>query len=480
MQKPVVVLVGRPNVGKSTLFNRLIGERLAIVDDVPGTTRDRLIAESNWAGYDFFVVDTGGIDPTKQRAQEPLSVGSKEFIRDIREQAELAMSEADVILLLVDAMQGVTQADRELVDLLRRRQNTVEGASQTPVLLVANKAESKTAWLGSMDFYSLGLGEPYAISAIHGTGTGDLLDAVVEHFPHAIDDDTEDTSIKVAIVGKPNAGKSSLLNKLVGQERMIVSNIPGTTRDSIDTKITFEDQAFTLIDTAGIRKRGAIEPGVEKYSVLRAMKSIERCDIAVLVIDAESGITAQDTHIAGFIKDAWKSVILVVNKWDLIEKDSYTAIEFENRIRQELNFLPYVPIVFISAQTGQRVHQLLPLVMEVQKERLFKMTTSQLNKVLVDAQDKHQAPSGTGKPFHIYYGTQVRSEPPTFMLYCNDPKLGHFTYLRFLENQIRQVYPFLGTPVRLVLKKREREEREDRPRSNKPVERGAGRKKKTR
>ena len=458
MKKPVIVLVGRPNVGKSTLFNRLVGERLAIIDDVPGTTRDRLVAEGDWAGHDFFVVDTGGIDPTRQRSQEPLSIGSADFIADIRAQAEIAMEESDVILLLTDAQQGVTEADREIVQILRRRQSIVAGANHPPIILVVNKADSEIYRTNALDFYSLGLGDPFPISAIHGTGTGDLLDEVVAHFPQSVEDEEEDASIKVAIVGKPNAGKSSLLNKLTGETRSIVSPIPGTTRDAIDTRITWEGLPITLIDTAGIRKRGTIIPGVEKYSVLRAMQAIERCDVALLVIDAVTGVTAQDTHIAGYINQAWKSVILIVNKWDLIEKDTNTSLEFEKNIRQALNFLPYVPIIFISAASGQRVNQVLPMVARVQEERLVRLTTSQLNRILQNAQDMHQPSSGSGRMFRIYYGTQVRSEPPTFLLYCNDPKLGHFTYLRYLENQIRKEYPFVGTPIRLVLKARERNE----------------------
>jgi len=458
MKKPVIVLVGRPNVGKSTLFNRLIGERLAIIDDVPGTTRDRLVAEGDWSGHDFFVVDTGGIDPTRQRSQEPLSIGSAEFIADIRVQAEIAMEEADVILLLVDAQQGVTEADREIVQMLRRRRPAAAGQSIPPIILVVNKADSELTRANALDFYSLGLGEPFPISAIHGTGTGDLLDEVVKHFPQPAEDEEEDNSIKVAIVGKPNAGKSSLLNKLAGENRSIVSPIPGTTRDAIDTQISWEGLPITLIDTAGIRKRGAIIPGVEKYSVLRAMQAIERCDVALLVVDAVTGITAQDTHIAGYINQAWKSVVLIVNKWDLIEKDTHTSVEFEKTVRQALNFLPYVPVMFISAASGQRVNQVLPMVARVQEERLVRLTTSQLNRILQNAQDMHQPSSGSGRMFRIYYGTQVRSEPPTFLLYCNDPTLGHFTYLRYLENQIRKEYPFVGTPIRLVLKARERSE----------------------
>ncbi|HOA21621.1 MAG TPA: ribosome biogenesis GTPase Der [Anaerolineaceae bacterium] len=458
MKKPVIVLVGRPNVGKSTLFNRLVGERLAIIDDVPGTTRDRLVAEGDWAGHDFFVVDTGGIDPTRQRSQEPLSIGSAAFIADIREQAEIAMEEADVILLLTDAQQGVTEADREIVEILRRRQSIVEGRNHPPIILAVNKADSELYRANALDFYSLGLGEPFPISAIHGTGTGDLLDEVVSNFPKQEEPEEEDTSIKVAIVGKPNAGKSSLLNKLAGENRSIVSPIPGTTRDAIDTQISYEGLPITLIDTAGIRKRGTIIPGVEKYSVLRAMQAIERCDVALLVVDAVTGITAQDTHIAGYINEAWKSVILIINKWDLIEKDTHTMVEFEKTIRQALNFLPYVPVIFISASTGQRVNQVLPLVARVQEERLVRLTTSQLNRILQNAQDMHQPSSGSGRMFRIYYGTQVRSEPPTFLLYCNDPTLGHFTYLRYLENQIRKEYPYVGTPIRLVLKARERGE----------------------
>jgi len=458
MRKPVVVLVGRPNVGKSTLFNRLVGERLAITDEVPGTTRDRLISEADWAGHDFFIVDTGGLDPSAQRNQEPLSIGSAEFMADIRAQTELAMQEADVILFLVDAQQGVTEADRELAQLLRRRQMIKDGKPFPPVILAANKADSAASRMNALDFYSLGIGEPFPISAIHGTGTGDLLDAVVENFPSAPQEEEEDTSIKIAIVGKQNAGKSSLLNKLVGQERSIVSDIPGTTRDAIDTSIDFEGKQITLIDTAGIRKRGAIEPGVEKYSVLRSFQAIERCDVALLVIDAAAGITAQDTHIAGYILEAMKSVILVANKWDLVEKDEKTMAEYEQRIRQELNFLPYVPVVFISALSGKRVNQILPLALQVYEERHAHLPTSQLNRILQNAQDMHQPPSASGRIFRIYYGTQVRSDPPTFMLYSNDVRLAHFTYMRYIENQIRKEYPFLGTPIRLVLKQRKREQ----------------------
>jgi len=425
---------------------------------VPGTTRDRLVAEGEWAGREFFVVDTGGIAPTRQRSQEPLSVGSAAFIADIRAQAEIAMEEADVILLLTDAQQGVTEADREIVQLLRRRQSIVEGQNHPPIILAGNKADSDAYRANALDFYSLGLGEPFPISAIHGTGTGDLLDEVVSNFPTQEEPEEEDTSIKVAIVGKPNAGKSSLLNKLAGENRSIVSPIPGTTRDAIATRITWEGLPITLIDTAGIRKRGSIEPGVEKYSVLRAMQAIERCDVALLVVDAVTGVTAQDTHIAGYINQAWKSVILVINKWDLIEKDTHTMVEFEKNIRQALNFLPYVPVIFISAATGQRVNQILPMVARVQEERLVRLTPSQLNRILQNAQALPQPSSGSGRRFRISYGTQVRSEPPTFLLYCNDPTLGHFTYLRYLENQIRKEYPFIGTPIRLVLKARERGE----------------------
>ncbi len=456
MQKPVVVLVGRPNVGKSTLFNRLAGERLAIIDDIPGTTRDRLLGESDWAGHEFFIIDTGGIDPSKTSKQEPLSIGSADFITDIRIQAEIAISEADVILFVVEAPSGVTTADLEVAEILRRKQHMVDGNPEPPILLVVNKADSAKLRERTPEFYELGMGEPFAVSAIHGLGTGDLLDEVVGKFKVAPEETPEDNSVKIAIVGKPNAGKSSLLNQLVGSQRSIVSPIAGTTRDAIDTLIDWEGTAVTLIDTAGIRKRGAVIPGVEKYSVLRAMQAIERADVALLVIDAESGITAQDTHIAGYINDAWKSAVVVVNKWDLIEKDTYTMMEYEKRVLHELNFIDYVPVIFISALTGQRIDKVMPMALRVQEERMVRLSTSQLNRILQLAQDIHQAPTVTGKPFRIYYGTQVRSDPPTFLLYCNDPELAHFTYKRFIENQIRKEYPFVGTPIRVVLKQRER------------------------
>ena len=453
MKKPVIVLVGRPNVGKSTLFNRLIGQRLAIIDETPGTTRDRLVSEGYWSGKDFFVVDTGGIDPPKRPNQQVLSVGSKDFVDEIRAQAEIAIEEADVIIFVVDVQDGITQADREILTILRKRQTKKDGLATPPIVLAVNKTDNQKLALDANEFFSFGLGDPFPISAYHGTGTGDLLDAVVALFPEQTEEEEEPDTIKVAIVGKPNAGKSSLLNKLAKEERAIVSPIAGTTRDAIDTEISFEDHKVTLIDTAGIRKRGTIIPGVEKYSVLRAMQAIERCNVALLVIDATTGITAQDEHIAGFIQEAKKSVILIINKWDAVEKDEKTAIEFEARVRQSLNFLPYVPVLFISAQSGQRVHQVMPLVIKVWQERQVKLTTSQINKVLTHAQDIHTAPSTTGHPFRIYYGTQVKIDPPTFLLFCNDPALGHFTYMRFLENQLRSEYPYVGTPIQLVLKK---------------------------
>lgn len=458
MPKPVVALVGRPNVGKSTLFNRLVGERLAIVDNTPGTTRDRLLAESDWNGVEFHVIDTGGIDPS-HGGKTPLSVGSADFIEQIRDQALIAIQDADAILLLTDGEAGVTPPDIEVADILRRYQKkTPDGQFWPPIFLVVNKCENAARRAAASEFYELGLGQPYAISALHGTNTGDLLDDVVESFPSQGDEE-EDESIKIAIVGKPNAGKSSLLNKLAGVERAIVSPIPGTTRDAVDTIITYDQMDITLIDTAGIRKRGKVDPGVEKYSVLRAMKAIERCDVTLLMIDAQEGITAQDTHIAGYILDAWKSCLVLVNKWDVVEKDSYTMDEYSKRIRHELNFMDYVPLLFISAKTGQRVDKVLPLALQVQEERLVRLTTSKINNLIQDAQDRHPAPSRSGRQLKMYYGTQVRSDPPTFLIYVNDPKMAHFTYLRYLENRFRDEYGFLGTPIRIVMKGRDRKKR---------------------
>ena len=453
MNKPIVALVGRPNVGKSTLFNRLVGEQLAIVDDTPGTTRDRLFAEAEWCSIRFDVVDTGGIDPTSSSSKTPLSIGSAEFIEEIREQAQLAIREADAVLFLTDAISGVTPADLEVARILRRNQSQRDGQPWPPIFVVVNKADSPGLRQNAPQFYELGLGDPYPISSVHGTGTGDLLDALVASFPK-LEEEPDDDSIKIALVGKPNVGKSSLLNKLVGEERSIVSPIAGTTRDAVDTHLVYADLPVTLIDTAGIRRRGRVEPGVEKYSVLRSMRAIERCDVALLMIDATDGISAQDTHIAGYILDSWKSTVVIVNKWDALEKDSYTMDQYTDQIRRELNFMAYVPILFISAKTGQRVDQVMPLALKVQEERLARLTTSQINRIIQEAQDKHAAPSHSGHSLRIYYGTQVRSDPPTFLLYCNDPKLAHFTYLRYLENSLRREYPFSGTPIRLVLKAR--------------------------
>jgi GTP-binding protein len=448
MPKPVVALVGRPNVGKSTLFNRLAGERLAIVDDIPGTTRDRLVAESEWNNVNFNIIDTGGIDPT-HGGKTPLSVGSADLIQEIREQALMAVNEADAVLFITDGGAGVTPPDREVAEILRRYQKTVDGQRWPPIFVVVNKCENERLRTAAAEFYELGLGTPYPLSAIHGTGTGDLLDALVTSFPSQVET-LDDDSVKIAIVGKPNAGKSSLLNKLVGKERSIVSPIPGTTRDAVDTRIEVEGLPVTLIDTAGIRRRGKIEQGVEKYSVLRSFKAIERADVALLIVDAEAGITVQDTHIAGFILEAWKSTVVLVNKWDAIEKDAYTMDDYTRHVRQELNFMDYVPLLFISAKTGQRVDQVLPMALRVQEERLARITTAMLNRVLRDAQDAHPAPSHAGRQLKIYYGSQVRVDPPTFVLHVNDPKLFHFSYMRYLENQFRETYGFIGTPIKII------------------------------
>ncbi len=451
--KPIVALVGRPNVGKSTLFNRLAGERLAIVDEVPGTTRDRLFGEAEWNGRIFSIVDTGGIDPS-HGGRTPLSIGSAEFIEDIRIQAQAAIEEADVVLFVNDGESGVTAPDREVAEILRRSQKKMpDGRFSPPIFVVVNKCETRERRDQAAEFYELGLGDPYPISAIHGTSTGDLLDALVKALPVPKDEE-EDDSIKIAIVGKPNAGKSSLLNKLVGEERVIVSPIAGTTRDSIDTKMEFEGLQITLIDTAGIRRRGKIEHGVEQYSVLRSFKSIERADVALLMIDATTGITAQDAHIAGFVLEEWKSCVVLVNKWDALEKDSTTMETYTTKILQDLNFMDYVPILYISAKTGQRVEQVLPMALRVQEERLARLTTSTINQIIHKAQDAHPHPTHAGRALKMYYGTQVRSDPPTFMIYVNEPKLMHFTYLRYLENQIRKEYGFLGTPIRIVTKGR--------------------------
>ncbi len=455
MTKPIVALVGRPNVGKSTLFNRLVGERLAIVDEVAGTTRDRLYAETTWNGRAFGIVDTGGIDPA-HGGKSVLSVGSADFIDEIKDQALAAIQDADAILFVTDAQSGVTEPDREVADLLRRNQKKQpDGTFRPPIFLVVNKAESEQRRAGAAEFYELGLGEPYAISAVHGTDVGDLLDALVSSFPES--EEEEDSSIKIAIAGKPNSGKSSLLNKLVGQERAIVSPIAGTTRDAVDTPIVVGGLPVTLIDTAGIRRRGKIGPGVEQFSVLRSFKAIERADVVLLMIDATTGITAQDAHIAGFILEAWKSCVVLVNKWDAVEKTNTTMDEFTRRIRADLNFVDYVPLLFISAKTGQRVDQVLPLALQVQEERLARISTSKINKVLTEAQDAHAAPSRSGRQLKIFYGTQVRADPPTFMIYVNDPKLMHFTYRRFLENRLREEYGFIGTPIRIVVKGRREE-----------------------
>ncbi len=458
--RPLVALVGRPNVGKSTLFNRLVGTRLAVVDDTPGTTRDRLVAEAEWTGVLFDVVDTGGLDPTAGRhGKTPLSLGSAAFIEEIRRQAEAAIREADAVLFLVDVESGVTPADREVADILRRFQRERNGRLHPPVFLVVNKCDAPLHTDALYDFYELGMGEPFPISALHGRGVGDLLDALVQALPNAPsaleEEETEEDTPKIAIVGRPNVGKSSLLNRLLGQERVIVSDIPGTTRDPIATEITYYGQRISLIDTAGIRRRGRIEPGVEKYSVLRTLRAIRRADVAVLLLDATEGIAAQDAHIAGFVLDAWKPLVIAVNKWDAIEKNTYTINEYTQRIRQALDFVAFAPLLFISAKTGQRVHQVLPTALQVRANSRKRLPTSRVNRIVQEAVARHSPPARGGKALKIYFAAQVGVAPPTFVLRVNDPKLAHFTYVRYLENRFREAEDFTGTPLRILLRKRE-------------------------
>ena len=458
MKRPIIALVGRPNVGKSTLFNRLAGERLAVTDDRPGTTRDRLVAEAEWGGISFDIVDTGGIDPTDLSRAEPLSINSADYIASIRAQAQMAARDADAILFLVDVESGLTPADEEVAAILRKQQQKVDGRVLPPILLVVNFCDNRERRLAASEFYALGMGEPIPISALHGTGTGDMLDLLIEALQthSSIDQDTDAVIVSIALVGRPNAGKSSLLNRLLGEERVIVSPIPGTTRDAIDTELLYHGQSVRLIDTAGIRRRGRIEPGVEKYSVLRALKAVERADVVLLLIDASEGITAQDSHIAGMVIDKHKSVVILVNKWDLIEKDSYSMGTFTEKVRDALNFMAYVPVLFISAKTGQRVHQVLQTALRVQEERLRRIPTGEMNRLLQNALTAHPPPARKGRSLNILFASQVRTDPPTFLFHVNDPDLVHFTYERFLENRIRDKYGFLGTPIRLSFRKRNR------------------------
>lgn len=454
MRLPIVALVGRPNVGKSTLFNRLIGERRAIVQDEPGTTRDRLYAPAEWTSRPFLLIDTGGMDiaATEKAARkgdqpELLGVSSRDFVREIREQAELAVEEADVIVFVVDARDGLTEADRDVADLLRR--------SGKPVVLAANKADNEERRQASLEFYELSLGEPYPISSLHGTGTGDMLDAIVALIPE-VPEEEESDAVRIGIVGRPNVGKSSLLNALLQEERSIVSPVAGTTRDAIDTELNWEGRKLILVDTAGIRRRGKVEVGVEKFSVMRAINAIQRCDVALVVIDATDGITAQDAHVAGFVNDAFKSAAVIVNKWDAVpEKETNTMNVFTADIRNRLKFLDYVPVLFISALTKQRVSKVLPLAVMVAEQRKLRIPTSELNRILRDAMAAHPAPSRKGKPLKFLYATQAETEPPTFIIFVNDKELVHFSYERFLENEIRKVYPFTGTPLRLFFRSRD-------------------------
>ena len=437
MPKPIIAIVGRPNVGKSALFNKLIGQRLSIVEDTPGVTRGRIYGESDWNGRKFTLIDTGGIEPRTD----------SEILTFMREQAEIAISHADVIVFLTDIKTGLTASDQEVAGMLQR--------SGKPIVLAVNKMDST----GSVDpdfyeFYNLGLGDPIAVSAVHGHGTGDLLDECVKYFPPEGDDEEDDDRIQVAIIGKPNVGKSSLTNKILGQQRTIVSNVAGTTRDAIDSYFENETGKYVFIDTAGMRKKSKVDEAIERYSVLRAQMAIERADVCLILIDAQEGVTEQDTKVAGMAHEAGKASIIVVNKWDLIEKDGKTMDKMREDIRRDLGYMTYAPVLFISAMTGQRVERLFELIQYVNNQAATRITTGMLNSVLADAQTRVQPPTDKGRRLKIYYMTQAGIKPPHFICFCNDARLFHFSYQRYLENQIRNVFGLEGTPIRMTIRQK--------------------------
>ncbi len=437
MTKPVVAIVGRPNVGKSTLFNKIVGSRISIVDDTPGVTRDRIYMEAEWCGHEFLLIDTGGIEH-----------GDDVIVSGMRRQAELAISQADVLLLMTNVHDGLVAADAEVASMLQK--------SGKPVLLVVNKVDN----IGNppaelYEFYNLGLGDPMPVSSIHGLGVGDLLDEVVARFPSVdANDDAEDDTIKVALVGKPNVGKSSLINKILGEDRVIVSNVAGTTRDAIDALVHKNGQDYTFIDTAGMRKRSRVEEGVEHYSVIRSLGAVDRSDVCVIMIDAQEGVTEQDTKIAGYAHEQGKACVIAVNKWDLVEKDGKTMDQFRKKVAEGLSFMLYAPVVFISAVTGQRLDRLFELIQFVRTQNTMRIRTGALNDVLNEATMRVQPPSDKGKRLKIYYMTQASTAPPTFVVFVNNKQLAHFSYIRYLENQIRGVFGLEGTPVRFVLRER--------------------------
>ena len=437
MPKPVVAIVGRPNVGKSMLFNKLIGKRVSIVEDTPGVTRDRIYGETDWNGRKFTLIDTGGIEPRTDN----------EILSFMREQANIAISHADVIVFLTDIKTGLTASDQEVASMLLR--------SGKPIVLAVNKMDS----VGRVDpdyyeFYNLGMGDPIAVSAVHGHGTGDLLDACVSYFPPEEDEEEEEEYLQVAIIGKPNVGKSSLTNRILGQQRTIVSNVAGTTRDAIDSYFENETGKYVFIDTAGMRKKSKVDESIERYSVLRSQMAIERADVCLILIDAQEGVTEQDTKVAGLAHEAGKACIIVVNKWDLIEKDGKTMDRMREDIYRDLSFMTYAPILFISAVTGQRVERLFELIQYVNNQASTRITTGMLNNVLADAQTRVQPPADKGRRLKIYYMTQTGVKPPHFVCFCNDARLFHFSYQRYLENQLRNVFGLEGTPVRLTIRQK--------------------------